>query len=194
MFWVAGGEGAGAGWMGLLLLLLKLLLLAGKGEGGHVALFADVAVFEAEAGLPVGALLFGQAEVDEHAAPLHVVVEEVCGFDVAVEDAGAVDRVQGREEGVEVVAHVRDKEFAVVEAEVEVAEVGEHGDDLVEVTEGGEEGADVGGGAERVEDLEFVLDAVRRGCDVDLLEGDVLGLGLWIGSDDLGCLLGGGRG
>jgi hypothetical protein len=36
---------------------------------------------------------------------------------------------------VKIVAHVRDDKFAVVEAEVEVSEIGEDGDDLIEVTE-----------------------------------------------------------
>ena len=94
-------------------------------------------MLEAEAGLPVCTLFFGEAEVDEDAAPFGVVVEEVGGFDVSVEDPGAVDGVKGREEGVEIVAHVGDEEVAVVEAEIEVAEVGEHGYYLVEVSEGG---------------------------------------------------------
>lgn len=112
-------------------------MLGGEGEGGHVALSSVELVLEAEAGLPVCALSFREAEVDEHAAPFGVVVQEVGRFDVAVEDPGAVDGVEGREEGVEVVAHVRDEEVAVVEAEVEVAEVREHGYYLVEVAEGG---------------------------------------------------------
>jgi hypothetical protein len=86
--------------------------------------------------LPVCALLFGEAEVDEDAAAFRVVVEEVGGFDIAVEDAGAVDGMKRGEEGVKVVAHVGDEEVAVVEAEVEVAEVGEDGYDLVKMAEG----------------------------------------------------------
>ncbi len=125
VFRVAGGEAGAVG------------LLGGEGEGRHVALSSDVAVLEADAGLPVRALLFGEAEVDKDAAPFGVVVQEVGGFDVAVQDPGAVDGVKGREEGVEVVAHVGDEEVAVVEAEVEVAEVGQHGYYLVQMSEGG---------------------------------------------------------
>ncbi len=119
-------------------------LLGGEGDGGEVGPSSDVAVLQAETGLPVCALFFGEAKVDQDAAPFGVVVEEVGRFDVSVEDAGAMDGVEGREERVEVVAHVGDEEFAVVEAEVEVAEVGEDGYYLVKVSEGGEEGADVG--------------------------------------------------
>lgn len=76
-----------------------------------------------------------------------------------MEDPGAVDGMQGREEGVEVVTHVADEKFAIVQAEVEVAEVGEDCNDLVELAEGGEEGTDVRRGAEGVEDFELVLDS-----------------------------------
>jgi len=86
--------------------------------------------------LPVCALFFGEAEVDEDASPFGMVVEEIGGFDVAMEDAGAVDGVEGREERVEVVTHVGDEEVAVVKAEVEVAKVREDGYDLIEVSEG----------------------------------------------------------
>jgi hypothetical protein len=49
--------------------------------------------------------------------------------------------VQAIEEAAEVVPHVVDEEISVVESEVEVAEIGEDGDDLVEVAECGDEGA-----------------------------------------------------
>lgn len=110
VFRVAGRQADGGG--------VVVGLLGGVGERGHVAVLADVAVFEAEAGLPVGALFFREAEVDEDAAPFGVVVEKIGGLDVAVEDAGAVDGVEGGEERVEVMAHVGDEEFTVVEAEV----------------------------------------------------------------------------
>lgn len=62
VFRVAGGEGGAVG------------LVGSKGQGGHVAFFAGVAVLEAEAWLPVCALFFCQTKVDEHAAPFGVVV------------------------------------------------------------------------------------------------------------------------
>lgn len=72
-----------------------------------------------------------------------------------------------------------------------MAEVGEDGDDLVEMAEGGQEGTDVRGGAEGVEDFELVLDAVRGGGHVDLLQGHVLGFAVWIVFGQC-CLLTGG--
>ena len=119
---VAGGEGFG-------------LLECADREGVEVAQAAVGGGFGAEAALAVGVVGLGEAEVDEDALLARVVVEEVGGFDVAVEDAGFVDAVEGGEEAVEVVSHVADEEVAVVEAEVEMAVVGEDGDDLVEVAE-----------------------------------------------------------
>jgi hypothetical protein len=106
-------------------------------------------------------LFFGEAEIDEHAASLGVVVEEVCGLDIAVEDAGAVDRVEGGEKRTEVVAHVGDEEVTVIKAEVEVAEVREDGYDLIEMSKSCQEGTDMRRRTEGVQDFELVLDAVR---------------------------------
>ena len=149
MFRVAGGEACAVG------------LLGRECERGEVPVLSDVATFEAEAGLPVCALLLGEAEVYEDAASFVVVVEEVGGFDISVEDAGAVDGVKGGEERVEIITHLGDEEVAVVEAEVQVAEIRENGYDLVVMSEGREQRADVRRGAESMENFELVLNAMR---------------------------------
>ena len=136
-------------------------MLGRECERGEVPVLADVAIFKAEAGLPVCTLLLGEAEVDEDAASFFVVVEEVGGFDISVEDAGAVDGVEGGEERVEVITHLEDEEVAVVEAEVKVAEIRENSYDLVMMSEGREQRADVRGGAESMENFELVLNAMR---------------------------------
>jgi hypothetical protein len=113
--------------------------LQAVGVGEH---FSATAVgVRARAVLPVGALALGEAEVDEHAEAFLLIVEEVGGFDVAVENAGFVYVVQAVEETSEVVPHVVDEEVSVIESEVEVAEVGEDGDYLVQVSKCCDQGA-----------------------------------------------------
>lgn len=69
-----------------------------------------------------------------------------------------------------------------------MAEVGQDGQYLVGGAEGGDQGTDGRTVLEVVEELELVQDALRRGGNVDLLDGDVLGTSA--GPDSLRCLRG----
>lgn len=144
----------------------------GEDSGGGVELGAVVGA--ARAGGAVGALALGQAKVHQHPAPAADVVQEVRRLDVAVQDAVGVHGGQGGEQRAEVHPHVRHGEVAEVLAEVDVAEVRQHRDHLVLVPEGGDERADGVAAAQVVEQLELVLDPVRRRGDVDLLDRHVL--------------------
>lgn len=85
----------------------------GGGGGGVV----DVGLVGRAAGTGGGvcAFSFCEAEVDEDAVAGFGVVEEVGGFDVAVEDVVFVDGSEAAEEGAEVVPHLGDGHVAVVE-------------------------------------------------------------------------------
>lgn len=86
----------------------------GRGVGVCDSFAAVGRVVEAEAGCPVGAFAFGEAEIDEDAVAGVGVVEEVCGFDVPVQNVLFVDGVEGAEEGAEIGAHGGGGEVVVV--------------------------------------------------------------------------------
>jgi hypothetical protein len=65
-----------------------------------------------------------------------MVVEKVGGLDIAMEDARLMDVPEAVEKTAEVVSHVVDEKVSVVEAEVQVSEVWQHGDHLIQMTEG----------------------------------------------------------
>lgn len=64
-----------------------------------------------------------------------MVIEEIGGLDVSMQDASFVDMSQAIEQTSEVVSHVIDKEVSIVEAEVQVSEVWQNGNDLIKVSE-----------------------------------------------------------
>lgn len=146
----------------------------GSDAGLHAA-FALVGVLLTETRFGIGAFAFRQPEVDEHAALLVGLVEEVRGLDVAVDDALEMHGGQGLEERAEVDLHLRDRHLTEVLAEVRVPEVGEHGDDLVCRAERRDERTDRVEAAEVVEELQLVEDARGTAGDVDLLDGHVFG-------------------
>ena len=111
--------------------------------------------------LPVCSLLLCQTEVDKYAMSFGVVVQEVCRLDVSVKDAGFVHPCQPTKQASKIQSHVIGEEVSVVEAEVEVSEVGEDSDNLVLVSECSKEWTDVGRCAQLVEELELVEDAER---------------------------------
>ena len=98
--------------------------------------------------MPIGALTFGKAEIDKYASVLSRVVEEICGLDIAVEDAASVDCLQTGEKAAKVKPHTADGHVAEVVSKVLMLEVGEDGDDLVLVSKGSDERADGVGVAE----------------------------------------------
>jgi hypothetical protein len=69
------------------------------------------------------------------------VIQEVCGFYVAVQDLVLMDCGEGSKETLEIHTHIADFHVAKVVSEITVLEVWQDRDDLVLVTEGGDEGA-----------------------------------------------------
>lgn len=134
-----------------------------------------------------------QTKVYQHPLLRRGIIEEVCGFDIAVYDVVGVDCGKGSEQGAEVDGHVRDGHVAEVVAEVMMAEIGEDGDNLVGRAEGGDQGTDSRAVAEVIKELEFVEDAGGRGRDVNLLDCDKLLLSSRLSLRGLGGLLEGGR-
>ena len=98
--------------------------------------------FAAKARAPVRLLSFCQAKVYEHATGCRRSVEEICRFDVSVNDACRVNGGKGMEKTSHVQPHVRDMHFAVVISEIGMREVWKHCYDLIVVTKCGDERAD----------------------------------------------------
>jgi hypothetical protein len=143
-------------------------------RAGIYLVAALVGVEFAGALTPFCALPFGEAKVDENAAVLLWVVEEVCGFDVTVKNAACVDGLEAGEETPEVHAHVADGHVAEVVSKIVMLEVGQDGNDLVLVAEGSNERAYRVRTAEVVKEFEFVEDAYRTAGDVYLFDSDIL--------------------
>lgn len=141
--------------------------------GGGADAFLTFAFREgAHAGFGVCAFTFSKSKIDEDAAFLGWFVEEVGGFDVAVENAFLVDCCQGSEDGAEVDLAVCNGHLAEVFPEIGMLEIWQHSNDLVGAAHGGDEWADGGAISQVFEKVELVEDAGGRGCDVDLLDCD----------------------
>lgn len=123
--------------------------------------------------MPVGAFSLGQTKVNKNTFLGGGRVEEVCGFDVAVNDLVLVDGADGSEELVKVDTHVVNGHFAKVVPEVAMLEVWQDGYDLVLVTESGDERTDILRVAKVVQQFELVEDAHGRRGDINFLDGDV---------------------
>jgi hypothetical protein len=67
-----------------------------------------------QARLPIGALPLSQTEVHQYTMPLGVVVQEVCGLDIPMQDAGFVNLSQTTEQASEIVSHIVDQEVSIV--------------------------------------------------------------------------------
>ena len=72
-----------------------------------------------------------------------MVVEEVGRLYIPVENASSVDMCETIEQKSEVVAHVVDEEFSIVESKIQMAEVWENGHNLVMMSEGCQKWANV---------------------------------------------------
>jgi len=55
-----------------------------------------------------------QAKIDEDALSLRVIIKEISGFDIAMEDSSPVDMSQGMKETSKVMSHIIYQEVAVV--------------------------------------------------------------------------------
>lgn len=163
-----------AGGTGVVLWIAVMRATVGK-DGFFDPGTADVHIIMAEAWLGVDTFPLGKAKVDENATTGSGVVEEIGGLDIAVDDVCVVGKLQGGEETAQIDGHVGGVHAAEVVTEIIVAKVGKDGDDLVGAAEGGDEGTHGRAVFEVVEKFQLVEDALRRGCDVDLLDGDVLG-------------------
>jgi hypothetical protein len=157
------------------------------GERIHETLLPFVSMLKTQTRLPICSLLFCKSEINKDPSPLGVVVEKVGWLDVTVQYAGSMNAVQCQEEALEVVSHVVDQEVSIVETKVEMTEIRKHSHDLIQVTERSQEWADMWRIAESMEKFKFIGNAMRRGCDIDLLERNELWLSLrflwpWFGS------------
>jgi hypothetical protein len=123
--------------------------------------------------MPIGALTFGKTEIDEDASVLNRVVQEICGLDIAVEDAARVDGLQAGEKAAKVEPHTADGHVTEVVSKILVLKIGEDGDDLVLMSKGRDERADGVGVAEVMKQFELIEYAHRTARHVYLLDGNV---------------------
>lgn len=98
--------------------------------------------FAAKTWAPVRLLSFRQTKVHEYATGCCRPVEEVCWFDVSVNDASSMNGGKSTEKTSHVQPHVRDTHFAVVVSEVGMRKIRKYCYHLVVVAEGGDERAD----------------------------------------------------
>ena len=83
----------------------------------------------------ISAFTLSQTEIHKHATLLCWRIQKVCGLDVAVNDAGLVNRSECSEQAVEVDTHVRHRHVAVVISEVLVLEERQDRNHLILVAE-----------------------------------------------------------
>jgi len=112
--------------------------------------------------MPVCSFSFCQTKIDEDTLLRSGRVEEVCGFDVAVDDLVLMDGLHSGEELLKIDTHVVDGHVAEVVPEVAMLEVWQDGYDLILVAECGDEWTDIRRVSQVVQQFEFVEDAHGR--------------------------------
>lgn len=65
--------------------------------------------------------------------PIGVIVQEVCRFDISVQNTSSVNMGKGTEKTSEVVSHVVYQKVSVVESKIQMTKIGQNSDNLIEM-------------------------------------------------------------
>lgn len=130
-------------------------------------------VLMTQARLAIRAFSLSETKVYQHTVLCRRIIEEVCWFNISMQNMVFVYALQRREQRAKVDGNIRYCHVPKICSEVTVAKVRQYGDYLIGGAEGRDQRTDRRALAQIVQQLQLVQDTGRARCDIDLFYRDI---------------------